>query len=345
MIGRKIRKQYKEKDQTRRETDMVKRLLAILMTLTLCCLSISASAEGDSWTCPGCGQEGNTGKFCGNCATARPAVSGAWTCPTCGQEGNTGKFCGNCATARPGASSTAAEQAQPAASENLIIVPGDKDIPILDTATYPGNWKQAYTAILQKHAAGLRAFEEHTIEWDDSKGPHVLACYPAGFADLTGDGTPELLIMDLNTDSGDGELYVYSADQEPARCIFSLPAILQTYDDELQGVNLFMAADGGQSTFVIKYWDYGSIRVLQMNVNTDGVTVLNAWGDHSMDFSGEANGAYTRNEESISWEQLMDDLDKLEARTTQEIGSIPWTSGGNGYGFTYTLQTALDYVK
>ena len=64
-----------------------------------------------------------------------------------------------------------------------------------------------------------------------------------------------------------------------------------------------------------------------------------------MDFSGEANGAYTRNEESISWEQLMDDLDKLEARTTQEIGSIPWTSGGNGYGFTYTLQTALDYVK
>ena len=173
----------------------------------------------------------------------------------------------------------------------------------------------------------------------------MLACYPAGFADLTGDGTPELLIMDLNTDSGDGELYVYSADRDPARCIFSLPAVLQTYDDELQGVNLFMAADGGQSTFVVKYWDYGSIRVLQMKANADGVTVLNAWGDHSMDFSGEANGAYTKNKESISWEQLMDDLDKLEARTTQGIGSIPWSGGGNGYGFTYTLQTALDFVK
>jgi len=322
-------------------------LLAAVLLLSLTMLAAgAAAAEGETWTCPGCGQEGNTGKFCGNCATPRPAASGEWTCPGCGQEGNTGKFCGNCATARPGASgSVPAAQAQPAASGNTVSVPGGKDIPILDTATYPGNWKQAYTAILQKHAAGIRAFEEHTIEWDDSKGPHVLACYPAGFADLTGDGTPELLILDLNTDSGDGELYVYSADREPARCIFSLPAILQTYDDELQGVKLFMAAEGGQNTFVTEYWDYGSIRVLQMKADADRVTVLNAWGDYSMDSSGEANGAYTRNEESISWEQLTDDLDKLEARSTQEIGGIPWTTGGNGYGFTYTLQTALDYVK
>lgn len=324
---------------------MMKRLLAILMMLILCCLSISVSAEEGTWTCPGCGQEGNTGNFCGSCATARPAASGEWTCPTCGQEGNTGKFCGNCATARPGTSAPAAEQPQTAGGGAVVSVPGGKDLPILDTDSYPGTWKEAYTAILRKHEAGIRAYEEHTIEWDDSKGSHVLACYPVGFADLTGDGTMELLIMDLNTDSGDGAFYVYSADQSPARCVFSVPALMQTYDDELQGVNLFIVPEGGLNTFVVKYWDYGSIRILQMKVSSGGVTVLNAWADNSTDFSGLANGTYTRNDESISWDQLTNDLDQLEARSAREIGSVPWTSGGNGYGFTYTLKTALDYVK
>ena len=56
------------------------------------------------WICPGCGQVGNTGNFCSNCATARPeepVAVGEWTCPGCGQEGNTGNFCSNCATPRP----------------------------------------------------------------------------------------------------------------------------------------------------------------------------------------------------------------------------------------------------
>ena len=58
-------------------------------------------APADVWTCPNCGQEGNTGKFCSNCGTAKPAPAAEWTCPNCGQEGNTGKFCSNCGTARP----------------------------------------------------------------------------------------------------------------------------------------------------------------------------------------------------------------------------------------------------
>ena len=63
---------------------------------------------GGEWTCPGCGQEGNTGAFCTNCGTAKPAetapaASGEWTCPDCGQEGNTGAFCPNCGKARPAA--------------------------------------------------------------------------------------------------------------------------------------------------------------------------------------------------------------------------------------------------
>lgn len=53
-----------------------------------------------AWTCPSCGQQGNTGKFCSNCGTPRPQAGGTWTCPSCGQQGNTGKFCSNCGKPR-----------------------------------------------------------------------------------------------------------------------------------------------------------------------------------------------------------------------------------------------------
>ena len=57
-------------------------------------------AASAGWTCPSCGQTGNTGKFCGNCGSAKPAANGPWTCPSCGQTGNTGKFCSNCGQPR-----------------------------------------------------------------------------------------------------------------------------------------------------------------------------------------------------------------------------------------------------
>lgn len=46
-----------------------------------------------AWKCAKCGAEGNTGNFCGTCGEAKPV---AWACPECGQEGNTGNFCSNC---------------------------------------------------------------------------------------------------------------------------------------------------------------------------------------------------------------------------------------------------------
>lgn len=51
----------------------------------------------DAWTCPKCGHQGNTGKFCAECGTARPeAAPTGWNCPHCGHQGNTGKFCQEC---------------------------------------------------------------------------------------------------------------------------------------------------------------------------------------------------------------------------------------------------------
>ena len=58
-------------------------------------------ADPGTWKCPKCGHEGNTGKFCSECGAPKPADDGAWKCPKCGHEGNTGKFCGECGAPRP----------------------------------------------------------------------------------------------------------------------------------------------------------------------------------------------------------------------------------------------------
>lgn len=57
----------------------------------------SGQMDGNIWICK-CGTK-NSGNFCGNCGSPRPAPAGAWKCE-CGQE-NTGNFCGNCGKPRP----------------------------------------------------------------------------------------------------------------------------------------------------------------------------------------------------------------------------------------------------
>jgi len=51
-----------------------------------------------SWKCLSCGAE-NTGKFCIECGTPKPADDG-WKCPSCGTM-NKGKFCLECGTKKP----------------------------------------------------------------------------------------------------------------------------------------------------------------------------------------------------------------------------------------------------
>ena len=124
-------------------------LLALMMILPLC-----AQAES-GWTCPNCGQTGNTGNFCPNCAAAKP--DGEWTCPNCGQAGNTGNYCSNCAAPRDGGSAAAPAATAPAADPTLEQIPGEtervKAIPTAVSASSfisnknnPGLWSPANAA-------------------------------------------------------------------------------------------------------------------------------------------------------------------------------------------------------
>jgi membrane protease subunit (stomatin/prohibitin family) len=58
----------------------------------------AAPAPAAGWTCK-CGATGNTGKFCAECGSPKPADEG-WTCTKCGAV-NKGKFCAECGTAKP----------------------------------------------------------------------------------------------------------------------------------------------------------------------------------------------------------------------------------------------------
>ena len=55
------------------------------------------AAAADTWACS-CGHTGNTGKFCMECGSPKPAADG-WTC-SCGTV-NKGKFCQECGKPKP----------------------------------------------------------------------------------------------------------------------------------------------------------------------------------------------------------------------------------------------------
>ena len=59
----------------------------------------AAAAAPAGWTCK-CGKTGNTGKFCAECGSPKPADD-SWTC-ACGAV-NKGKFCSECGKPRPSA--------------------------------------------------------------------------------------------------------------------------------------------------------------------------------------------------------------------------------------------------
>ena len=77
---------------------MRNRHFAWTAVLVMILLALAGTACAEEWTCPVCGQTGNTGNFCPACGAKAPEAG--WFCPECGQE-NTGNFCINCGARKP----------------------------------------------------------------------------------------------------------------------------------------------------------------------------------------------------------------------------------------------------
>ena len=100
----------------------------------------AAEPSNAFWTCPGCGQEGNTGNFCSNCATPKPApepIDDTWTCSSCGQDDNTGNFCSNCAAARPGTEAAEPESGHDPEPEPKTAAPEPETAPEAEPESEP----------------------------------------------------------------------------------------------------------------------------------------------------------------------------------------------------------------
>ncbi|MDR0273503.1 MAG: SPFH domain-containing protein [Clostridiales bacterium] len=58
----------------------------------------AAPSNANGWSCV-CGENANTGNFCGGCGLAKPAADAGWKC-SCGAS-NSGLFCQDCGTKKP----------------------------------------------------------------------------------------------------------------------------------------------------------------------------------------------------------------------------------------------------
>ena len=66
------------------------------------------------------------------------------------------------------------------------------DLTLRDTSSRSGLWAEAYSRILTERAEGVRAYQAHVL--DDT---YSTVCRPVGLVDLTRDGVPELLFLEL----------------------------------------------------------------------------------------------------------------------------------------------------
>ena len=92
------------------------------------------------WTCPECGHEGNTGKFCEECGAKQPTGEVAtWDCPECGHKGNTGKFCEECGAQQSTVASAKTEEVKSDFVRGSVILFQD-DFKNEQVGEFPSKW-------------------------------------------------------------------------------------------------------------------------------------------------------------------------------------------------------------
>ena len=157
----------------------MKRLTAFLAILALLfCVFSFASADGDAWTCPGCGREGNTGNFCPSCGKPRPQVI---VCPGCGTEyaaDTDFAFCPNCGTSL---------KANETVSEAPTIETPLPEAPATEEPTPEAPSSKA--PITEAPATGAPATETPATEEPTPEGPSIKA--PTQEAPVTEEPVPE----------------------------------------------------------------------------------------------------------------------------------------------------------
>jgi len=204
-----------------------------------------------------------------------------------------------------------------------------------DASLYPGGWAEAYTGILKGRAGSIRAYQEYVTGITS-----MPVCRPVGFQDLTGDGLPELLFLDLfhETEYGFdvGRLWIYSPGPAGVRCVLTL----QPEIDDLLYSSLYLA-EGGLLTVHLS--DTERSWILRLRPDGSGVYAAETILMAQEDFSGEGPDEYFRNGKKISAKQFQSLKEQVRADEGTLIGSLQVEEGGSG--LAWTLEEALSALS
>ena len=217
----------------------------------------------------------------------------------------------------------------------LLLIVGhaafaEPDLTIQDTAVHSGSWREAYARILEEHSAGIQAYEDYVPVITE-----VRTVRPVGLPDLTGDGIPELLFLDLIDDTEYGfkvgRLWIYTPDGNGVHCALTL----QPEIDDLLYSQVYLAKNG---TLTIYFADTERGWILQLTRDRAGRYVRDTLLTSEEDFSGEGPDRYYRNGADISAKKYRSLTEQIRESRGVQIGSLMVDEYGNG--FTHTLAEA-----
>ena len=216
---------------------------------------------------------------------------------------------------------------------------------MIDQQTYAGGWQQAYLQILNNHSVPIRAYEMRPIEYffDYDTDPVTVPCKPVALTDITADGIPELIFMEVATEER-GDLCIYSSDGANARCILYVPGITRIgYDDAGMTFDVYLTSAGG-GTLVLEYDEYEWPWKLQLKRDSSGRYVLLNYLWAEFDNSDWDNDKYYMSGAPISGDDYWAALETWRSGRTTTLSTYT-VDDISHYGFAMTWAEAVNLIN
>ncbi len=215
-----------------------------------------------------------------------------------------------------------------------ICACADPDLTLQDPSLHSGSWADAYSEILTERATGILDYQDYVTSITSSP-----ICKAVGLTDLTGDGLPELLFLDLVQDTEYGfkvgRLWIYASDGKNVHCALTI----QPEIDDMLYSTYYLAEDG---MLTIHFSDTERGWTMQFRPNWNGYYAAETTLIEEADFSGEGPDYYYQNGKKISSKKFKSLSAQIQANRGTMIGSLQMDDGG--YGFTHTLPEALQVL-